>query len=148
MTRIQDIMKKNVITIRAEETMVAAQKLMAEQNVRHLPVLDEYGILQGMLSSADFKTCTDSQRTSPFHLEHRTDKEALVADYMSWPVLTISENDSVEEAAKQMLAQKVSSLVVTNSKNSKLKGIVSLDDLLNYFLAVTHTRYPIDDLLG
>lgn len=147
MTKVHDIMKKNVITVRADVTMIEAQKLMTEHNVRHLPVVDEYGILEGMLSSADFKTCTDSQRTSPFHLEQQTDKEAMVSDYMSWPVLIISERDTVESAAEQMLAQKISALVVTDAGNTKLKGIVTLEDVLNHYIGKSQTKHLIADLL-
>ena len=147
MTKVHSIMKNKVVTVRAEETMLQAQKLMTEHNIRHLPVTDEYGILQGMLSSADFKNCTDSQRTSQFHLEQQTDKEALVLDYMSWPVLTISEHDSVEAAAEQMLAQKVSSLAVTDSGNNKLKGIVTIEDLLTFYIGQNKPKHFIADLL-
>jgi predicted transcriptional regulator len=52
---------------------------------------------------------------------------------MSWPVYTISHETSLSHAAKILIQQKVSCLVVENS-NGQICGILTTEDLLGHLL--------------
>lgn len=52
-TRARDVMTKNVIYCRTEETVEDAVHLMDQKKVRRLPVLDDKKRLVGMLSMGD-----------------------------------------------------------------------------------------------
>ncbi len=61
-TKVEDIMSNNLITISADATSKEAAKLMAEHQIRRLPVVEE-GKLIGIVSLGDFAVheLTDDQ---------------------------------------------------------------------------------------
>ncbi|MDR7236159.1 CBS domain-containing protein [Neobacillus drentensis] len=61
-TKVEDIMSNNLITISADATSKEAAKLMAEHQIRRLPVVEE-GTLIGIVSLGDFAVheLTDDQ---------------------------------------------------------------------------------------
>lgn len=52
-TRIADVMTRNPITCRAENTLEDCEELMQKHQVRRLPVTDEQGRCVGMVAQAD-----------------------------------------------------------------------------------------------
>ncbi len=52
-TLVDDVMSRNVHSIREDDDLEAAARLMAERQVRRLPVLSGEGRLTGILSMAD-----------------------------------------------------------------------------------------------
>lgn len=52
-TRVRDIMTAPVITAKAEWTLKECSQKMQERNIHHLPVVDDDGILIGMISATD-----------------------------------------------------------------------------------------------
>lgn len=51
--KIKDIMTKKVVTIRADETVEKAAVLMLENNFGGLPVVDEEGVVVGIITDTD-----------------------------------------------------------------------------------------------
>lgn len=49
---VGEVMTENVISIRPSASISDAQKIMAANHIRHLPILDE-GVLAGVISSRD-----------------------------------------------------------------------------------------------
>jgi CBS domain-containing protein len=52
-TPVRELASKNVVTIDAQQSLEEAARLMAERQVRRLPVVEEDGRLVGMLAQAD-----------------------------------------------------------------------------------------------
>lgn len=52
-TRVADYMTSRVLAIRPEDHAGTAVRLMMENRIRHLPVVDERGRVAGLLSSRD-----------------------------------------------------------------------------------------------
>jgi CBS domain-containing protein len=50
---VQELASKDVVTIDAHESLEEAARLMAEHQIRRLPVVEEDGRLVGMLAQAD-----------------------------------------------------------------------------------------------
>ena len=49
----KDIMTKNIITVKKDTTLVKAVKLMKDNNIRHLPIIDEDKKLVNFISHRD-----------------------------------------------------------------------------------------------
>ena len=49
----KDIMTKNIITVKKETTLVEAIKLMNDNNIRHLPIIDEDKKIVNFISQRD-----------------------------------------------------------------------------------------------
>ena len=58
-TRVEDVMTTKVITSRADDDVQNALKAMAQYQLRRIPVVDEYGMLVGIISQADVATRVD-----------------------------------------------------------------------------------------
>jgi CBS domain-containing protein len=52
-TRVREIMSGPIVTVQADASLEACSKLMHEHHFHHLPVVDEHGILAGMISTTD-----------------------------------------------------------------------------------------------
>jgi CBS domain-containing protein len=58
-TKVKDVMTTKVITCRADDDVQNAMKAMAEYQLRRIPVVDNYGMLVGIISQADVATRVD-----------------------------------------------------------------------------------------
>ncbi len=135
METTQDLMKKKVNTIAPDATMLDAYRLMKSKNIRHLPVVDVCGKLVGILSDRDVQRAMICHKISDFQQEVHLANDIVVCDFMNWPVMTVSENTSINRVASMMLEQKVSALVVEN-QHGQVAGIVTTSDLLSYLVKV------------
>ena len=135
MTKTKDIMSKHLITINALDTMARACELMHSHNIRHLPVIDDREKIVGILSDRDVQRAMDVQKINNFQQSLSMNADRKVEDFMSWPVYMVSESTSIEKVVEEMLAQKVSAFVVSDSLG-RSRGIVTSDDLLSFLLTL------------
>ena len=52
-TFVEDIMTQNVVCGRPETSIEEAQSVFKNRRIRHLPIVDDYGHLQGLISIGD-----------------------------------------------------------------------------------------------
>jgi CBS domain-containing protein len=62
-TRVRDILSPNVATIRTDETVEDALRLMTEKRIRHLPVVED-GRVVGLISIGDMVNWIISAQTA------------------------------------------------------------------------------------
>jgi len=62
-TTVGDIASMNVVTVDPEQSLEDAARLMAEHQIRRLPVVEEDGRLVGILAQADVARHLDAART-------------------------------------------------------------------------------------
>lgn len=138
MMKSKDVMSSDVITINARETMARAYSVMHERSIRHLPVVDDRGIVVGILSDRDVQLAMNAKKTENIQTIS-IDKTLLVEDFMNWPVYVVSEDTTLRKVAEEMLAQKVSAFVVQDNLGH-LRGIITTDDLIKLFLIDSPVR--------
>ncbi|OYZ24356.1 MAG: hypothetical protein B7Y39_01485 [Bdellovibrio sp. 28-41-41] len=124
-----------VVYVKRHDSLAHAFNLMKRISTRHLPVLDEKGVVIGMLSDRDVlramkKPVGSDWVAVPANPEFNP--EDIVQQYMGWPVGSIEESAPLAQAAKTMLENKISALVVT--KDHHAIGIVTTEDLLEAFI--------------
>jgi len=61
-TKVADVMTEKVITCRAEDDVQNAMKAMAQYQLRRIPVVDQAGMLVGIISQADVATRVDEPK--------------------------------------------------------------------------------------
>jgi CBS domain-containing protein len=62
-TKVEEIASQNLVTIDPEQGLDEALRLMAQHQVRRLPVVEEDGKLVGIVSQADVARHADAERT-------------------------------------------------------------------------------------
>lgn len=124
------MMSKRLFTVSLSDSLRKAYQMMQERGIRHLPVCDEAGEIVGMLSDRDL------QRAMSPHFEF--DPKWQAKDFMSWPVKTATESDSIEAITRRMLSEKISAILVVRQMaevgDLQVRGIITTDDLLRYLL--------------
>jgi CBS domain-containing protein len=136
---VADVMTSTVHVARADLPLQRASRLMSENGVGAVPVVDGRGHVIGLLSEADLLLRTEDggSRKRLDISRHRAPASehlaTMVGDAMSGPVATIVPTASVGEAARLMRRRHVRHLPVVDA-DGRLRGIVSRSDLLRVFL--------------
>lgn len=118
---VRDLMTTAVVSIRANERLSAAAKLMWDNDCGALPVLENDGErVVGMLTDRDICMATWSRDSSPSAI--------LVSSAVSGELAHCSADDSILSAERTMRARQVRRLPVLDSR-SRLAGILSLADI-------------------
>jgi len=140
--RIEDIMSRDVVTVRADVTLKEAARLLVSRRISGMPVVGDDGTVVGVLSEGDllFKQLGERERHGGVleWLVHRGNgpdqaklDARLVEEAMTAPAITIDAWWSVASAANRMLANGVNRLPVT--RGDRLVGIVTRADIVRAF---------------
>jgi CBS domain-containing protein len=62
-TKVEEVASQNVVTIDPQQDLDEALRLMAQHQLRRLPVVEEDGKLVGIVAQADVARHADSERT-------------------------------------------------------------------------------------
>jgi acetoin utilization protein AcuB len=133
-------MSHQVVTVQPDTQITKAHKLMAQEKIQQMPVVKN-GKLVGIVSERDILKAYPSSVTSLSVWEITTLLEKIkVKDIMIKDVRTVQEDTSIEEAARTMGDNKISSLPVLSG--DELVGIITEADLFNIMLEMLGGRRP------
>ena len=146
-----DVMTTKVITVTPESSIEDAAKLMLQYRISGLPVVDQKGVLVGMVTEGDFlrRGETGTQRRRPRWLEFilgpgRLSSEYVqahgrkIADVMTSDPISITEDVSLEDVVDALERHRVKRLPVM--RDGKLVGIVSRANLVQALATVLPRR--------
>ena len=131
---ILDWMKPHVITVVPDTSLLQCRKLLKDNRINYLPVVDRDNIVVGLIASADLKAFAP-QHTTGFEILEALDilAETKVKDVMVVAPVTIHYNNTVEQAAKTMFDRHVACLPVIDDED-KLVGIITGWDIFHALL--------------
>jgi CBS domain-containing protein len=133
MKQTKEFMTTNLLTIKANDSLADAYRLMHTKGIRHLPVTDDRNKIVGILSERDIQRAMTVKKISNFQQELHIDKSVPVEEFMSWPVYCVAESTPILRVAEEMLSQKVSAFLVEDNPG-RIKGIITTDDLLKLLI--------------
>ena len=136
---VGDRMTEGPITITEDTSIDKALKLMHDQKIRRLPVLDKHGKLVGIVSEKDLLYVSPSPATSlsMWEIPHLLSKIKM-QDTMTKDVITVTEDVPLEEAARIMADNKVGGLPVM--RDGDLVGIITETDMFKVFVEMLGAR--------
>lgn len=125
---IKDWMTSTVVAVSPETTLPEAHRLMTENGIRRLPVVNQ-GRLVGIVTLGDVRQAEPSDATSlsVWEMNYLLSK-LKVERIMTRDPLTISPNKTIGEAAGMMLKNKVSGLPVVDEQGQVI-GIITESDI-------------------
>ena len=139
--KVADVMTRAVVTVRPDATVADAIRLMLDQKISGVPVVDDTGWLVGILTEGDLlrrvETGTERQRPKWLELlrssgrkadEYVRERGRAVADLMTRDVASVGEDAALDEVVAMMEDRSVRRVPVVT--NGRLVGIVSRADLL------------------
>ncbi len=145
-TTVKEYMTPNPKTIVSDEQIGKARSLMERYDVRVLPVVDKYGKLIGMIGIQDIL----DKVTRPIGREEKGNKsgerdspqrDIEIHSVMSEPAITTTPNTPIQDAAKKMNENDISTLVAT--VDDDIKGVITQFDLIEM---ITSFREPTDQV--
>ena len=136
-------MTHKVITVDQEATIFDAQELLAQNKIRHLPIIDKDRRLIGIITDRDIRSAL------PYNslMEHCNEEEKervsqfKVKDIMTKDPISISPTYTIQDALLLIQNSNVGALPVVDDDH-KLKGIISVRDLLQAFINVLGIGEP------
>jgi CBS domain-containing protein len=130
---VQDLMTKEVVTLKRNDELALADQIMALGRIRHLPIVDdEDGSLVGIVSQRDlFRSGVLQALGYGTVAEEKLMKAIRIKEVMNPSVETVSPETPVREAAKTMLTEKIGCLPVVDGE--ALVGILTEADFVRLF---------------
>ena len=131
---ISDWMKPHVITVTPDTSLLQCRKLLKDNRISYLPVVDRDNIVVGLIAASDLKAFAPQHAIGLEILEAlEILAETKVKNIMVVAPVTINYNNTVEQAAKIMFDRHVACLPVINDEY-KLVGIITGWDIFHALL--------------
>ncbi len=121
-TTVKDIMTEFVQTVQVGTSVMEASQIMSKGGIGSI-VVTQRGIPVGMLTERDIVgkiACKDLNSS-----------KILVENIMSSPIITIQQDEIIDEAALMMSIYAIRRLVVID-KSSNLTGIITTTDIASW----------------
>jgi len=122
--KVKDVMTRGVITVAEELSVKEAACVLADYEISGVIVVNEKNEFSGIISEMDIVRA------------YGKDLEKLrVSDIMRKPIITISKEDDIEEAARLMSENQIHRLLVIDGETGERKrpfscGIISCGDIV------------------
>ncbi|MCU0426246.1 MAG: glutamate-cysteine ligase family protein [Candidatus Kapabacteria bacterium] len=128
---VEEIMTKDLLTVRTHDVVDFVVNLMTWNHIRHVPVENDAGELQGIISYTDILRFLTVSRSADVPVP-------VAADVMQTNVISISPDTSIREAYSQMERFNISCLPIV--AKGLLQGVVTKADMLRVFAKEQHLR--------
>lgn len=139
---IREWMTKDVISVTPETSMLKASRLMKDHNIRRLPVVDDHGVVIGMVSDRDIRDASPSKAsTLDAHELYYLLSELKISHIMTRDVVSVLLTETVENVTKIMETKGYGALPVVD-ENKRLIGIITDQDIYRVLLSITGARIP------
>ncbi len=123
------LMSSPVHTVTLGTSLEAAAATMRDNGIGSVVVVDDAGILQGILTATDFvRLAADGESAS----------EMIVDSYMTTEVITTTANESIRDVADTMLEHQFHHVPVADEQEG-LIGMLTTTDLTAY---LSHVDTP------
>ncbi len=120
MLKAKDIMKTDVLAVTADTDIYQAIRIMVENNITGLPVVDNDEALVGVVTEKDVLRLL-------YQIE---DRPGRVADFMTQPVVAFDREDDIAAVANGLAAYHFRRVPVLSG--SRLVGIISRKDIVKH----------------
>ena len=134
--QIKDLMTKDIRSLKIDQTLSDAARLMREVDVGIVPVTGKNGELLGVVTDRDIVIRCIALGKDP--------ASAKIETIMTRDIVTISPETDVSEAARTMSDEKIRRLPVV--EGVKLVGMISLGDLAASSKSDTMAGNALEDI--
>jgi CBS domain-containing protein len=139
---VSDVMTSRVHVANALAPFKLLVRLIEENRVSAIPIVDQQGVPVGIVSESDLllkerraelEASHDLLHVHKLRQDRAKARGTVASDLMTSPAITVRSDTSLSEAARLMSERNVRRLVVIDERG-RIAGIVSRSDLLQVFL--------------
>jgi acetoin utilization protein AcuB len=146
---VKERMTKKLITATKEIDIESAYKLMRENSIRHLPVVEGKKLI-GIVADRDIRQALLPWKSKKEEKEfYYFSKDVPISEIMAKDVITVEPDTDIEDAARLIHDHKFGALPVVD--DGKLVGIITHMDILKIFIeimGIIGSSCRIDIILG
>jgi len=141
----QDVMTDKVLSVTADTTLRQIAKILVENNISGVPVIDSTGLPIGMVTERDLiaqdansaqkaerkwwlTQLAEGEPLSPKFLAYLDSSERTAGDVMASPIVSVSETTELPEIARLFIEHRIKRLPVV--RDGRMVGIISRADLV------------------
>ena len=134
----KEVMTKNVVSIKGDTDLHEAARILSENRISGMPVVNDTNHVVGVISEADILTLAGMKKEHTFKdilrsilgepVPARTGGNK-VKDVMSFPPITCRADDDIAEVARVLDEKRIKRLPVVDA-DGKLIGVVSRADIV------------------
>ena len=129
--KVVDLMTSDPLVVTTVETIGKAEELMAENNIRQIPVVKGRELV-GIVTDRDIRAfLSDALRSEPEARERAL--KTTLGDIMTTEPLFVAPDDDLKDAIEMLIEQKFGAIPVVDEAEG-LVGIVSYVDVLRNYL--------------
>jgi len=133
-TRVSKVMSNKVITAGALETIATLNLKLKENNIHHIPIVDESNELLGMVTSSDIFILQDHStkigHESSLRKNEKILRSSLARDVMSTGLRTVQSTETIEKCIELLANNRFHAIPVLEGNH--LVGIITTFDLVMY----------------
>ncbi|NOQ88413.1 MAG: CBS domain-containing protein [Gammaproteobacteria bacterium] len=130
MIKIDEFMTADPYTLRENDSLSDARKVMTERHIRHIPITDDDNHLLGLVTQRDVLSATALGSTQQTRgAPQKADNDIMLSDIMIRDVSVIHRTDSLRQAALYIQSHKYGCLPVLSS--NRLVGIITDSDFID-----------------
>lgn len=134
---VGDVMTVRLYCARPETPIKEVARRLVRNRIGGMPVVDAEGHLKGMISESDLQPTKEGAPGRPVR---------TAADVMTRPVITLTEADTITEAARVLMRHRIKRAPVL--RDGRVVGIVTRSDLLRpYLRADGEIRLDVEEAL-
>ncbi len=124
MLKVEDVMTRDVITVKQETPIYEAMAVMRKNDITGMPVIDDDMTLVGVITEKDVLRlfCGDEE-----------DNNATVSSFMTRPAVSYRGDESLQSVCDFMMVNYFRRVPVVSNKG-KLIGIISRPDIIDYII--------------
>jgi CBS domain-containing membrane protein len=135
---VRDVMVREVIAIGKHDDIHEAARLLSENRISGMPVVDKENLVLGVISEADILSMAGLREGHTFKdiLRHilgepvpERRQGSLVGDIMTSPAITTGPDADIREVARTLDEKRIKRLPVVDDRN-RLIGIISRADIV------------------
>jgi signal-transduction protein with cAMP-binding, CBS, and nucleotidyltransferase domain len=129
-TLVEDFMTTTTVTMNFKNSVLDIAKKMLAENVSSIPITDDEGEIIGILTERDMMKIVANE-LPPGGIS--------AMSLMSFPTVRVKKKAPIEEAAKIMATKKLRHLIVEDTYNKDVVGIITVTDLARYLKRKSET---------
>ena len=120
MTKIKEIMTKNVLTLSKDKALMEVIKVMSATTISCIVITDEQNGVVGLITERDL--------IKKVLLEGKSPKKIALADIMTTNIITCEPEDYLHDISQKMKERNIRHMPVV--LNKKLVGLVTQSDIV------------------
>jgi CBS domain-containing protein len=133
----QKVGDKEIITIKGSDKLSKALSLFKDHKISKLVVVNDQGAIDGIVSQYDITDVVAAPKERAGSGMRTGNKDVQldkpIRNFAKKHVSTLGEHATFAEVAKQILEQKIGSIVIANAKRMPV-GIVTTKDILSFMV--------------